>query len=245
MKLKALLFSLGTLLSALAIAASPFHEAPNNTFEKMELASPEAQSIKQRFHKSKNTGYLEENLRPLREQDFVQIESVGASNRSLAIELIRSGKVIAVDSVVGNATRLGNPPGGKGAVVISDNITFLDAKIFRLAVDSHHIGAAIKQVLWTSDENKASVASLLNTLDQRLESMLSLSPAFKAIVREYLKGNHITLMAQSTLLPVVNQDGELAPERYRNLGAGELIPTIFRSGADKLVQLKADSIVVF
>lgn len=222
-----------------------FREAPYNGFEKKGIESREAQSLKVRFHENIGGAYSENQLRPLAEKDFVNIDNVSLENLEQAKKLFQSGKVVVVDSVVGNATRLGNPPGGKGAVTIGEGITFLDAKIIRLAVDSNFVGRDIKQILWTSEENMSAVSKLLSSLDSRLDKMLALSSDLKSIVRKYIRGQNIVLMAQSTLLPVIDKDGRLSEERLRNLGAGEMVPTIYRSGANELVGLRRDSILVF
>lgn len=222
-----------------------YSEAPYNGFEKKGIESREAQSLKVRFHENSGGAYSEGQLRPLTEKDFINIDNVSLESLERAKKLFQSGKVVVVDSVVGNATRLGNPPGGKGAVVIGEQITFLDAKIIRLAVDSSFVGRDIKQILWTSEENMGAVSKLLNSLDSRLDKMSSLSSELKATIRKYIRGQNIVLMAQSTLLPVIDKDGRLSEERFRNLGAGEMVPTIYRSGADELVGLRRDSILVF
>jgi hypothetical protein len=75
--------------------------------------------------------------------------------------------------------------------------------------------------------------------------MTGLSTETKDAVRKYLIGNNITLMAQSTLYPVIDDEGKLNNTIERNLGAGELIPTMFRSGVAEKLKIEKDSVVVF
>ncbi len=232
-------------LATSSTAAPVFEEAPKNGFVKVSTDHPEAQNIKRRFGMGHSGSYPAEALRLLRDEDLRSLSEVSEESRQKAIALFKAGKVVAVDSVVGNATRLGNPPGGKGAVPIGELMTFLEAKIFRLAVDSFKLGRPIKQILWTSDENKAETTKILSAMLGKIEKMPNLDPIVRSQTIEYLKGNNIVLMAQSTLFPVIDSRGELSVERMRNLGAGELVPTIFRSGAAEKVGLSPDSMIVF
>lgn len=240
--------SLAPILVSTAFAEQVYRAAPNNTFETVGADSQEANAILQSYFKfSNNVGsnYTEKNLQPLEPSDFTRIDRLSEDSRNQARKLIREGKVIAVDSVVGNAVRLGSPNGGKGAVEIANGMTFLDSKIIRLAVDSYSLGVTIKQILWTSQENQSYIEELLNTMEERIQKIEGLNDRIKEIVKNYLKARPITLMAQSTLFPVVGDNKELSFERTRNLGAGELVPTIFRSQANKMVNLTADSLIVF
>lgn len=223
-----------------------YQEAPQNGFNRLPVDSREAQWLLAKYKQSTSAAsnsYV--SITPLEMDDFFDIDSMSEEHLNLAKKLIREGKVVAIDSTVGNASRLGNPPGGKGAVAIAENLTFLEMKIMRLAVESYLVGAPIPQVLWTSDENKESTIAIISGMNEKIQASKYVSPKVKEALALYLGRDNITLMAQADLLPVINSNGELTTDHMRNLGAGEAIPTLYRSKASTRVGLTSDSIVIF
>ena len=234
------------LLAFVGSTFASYVTAPYNGFEKRPSNSREAQWLKKKFDEKEAVSlFTPENLKVLEPADFIDMDNLSPASLKAGREAFQQGRVVIVDSVVGNATRLGNPPGGKGAVEIAAGITFLDAKIIRLAVESQFIDYPIAQILWVSEENYNAVTELLESMEERLTKNPLLSKGIVKAVKNYLKEPRITLMAQSKLLPVIDEGGELTEAKFRNLGAGELIPTIFRSGASDMVNLRKDSLVIF
>ncbi len=225
--------------------AQPYNFAPNNGFEKKDSSTTEAKWLEGKFSQGTGKTYQADKIEPLKMTDFIDLEGLSEDSLKKSKQLFEEGKVVVVDSIVGNAARLGNPPGGKGMVQIARDIAFLDAKVIRIAIESQFIGTPIKNILWTGEENLAHGINALETMKDRLLKNKNLSKPIKKAIEKYLAGNNITIMAQSTLLPVLDEGGKLTEDRMRNLGAGELIPTLKRSGADKIINLTDETRVIF
>ena len=129
-----------SILFITSALAAVFTNAPNNGFNILAESHERSQSLKSSFNNSAHATFDESNLKILQPEDFIDLEKLSPASLELAREDFIKGNIISVDSVVGNATRLGNPPGGKGVVEIAKNISFLEAKIIRLAVDSNFLG---------------------------------------------------------------------------------------------------------
>jgi hypothetical protein len=241
------MFKILLFLISFSVLAGPglYKEAPRNGFIYSSVTDPLSLELKERFKESSSTAYSADQLDTLVASDFVDLENIHPRFIRQARDLFRAKKIVIVDSVVGNATRLGNPPGGKGAVEIAKQITFLESKIIRLAVESKLLGVNIPQVLWTSEENRDAVYDILENMSKRVKENPAIKKRVKKAILQYLKGQNITIMAQATLLPVIDHNGDLSDKRMRNLGAGELIPTLYRSGVTESLGIDDKSMVIF
>ena len=227
-----------------------FDEAPDNSIVKRDENHEKSQRILREYQNSKQTKYNSDNLRILTKEDFIDLNDLTDESLIQARKEIQAGNVVVVDSVVGDGTRLRRPPappppGGKGAVVLGEGITFLEAKIIRLAVESDAVGAMIPEVLWCSKENLEATTQAVRNLDRKILSLPSLDPELKTAVRKYLRSKSINLMIKSELTPVVREDGTLFMGKMRNLGAGEMVPTLFDSQMAQKLGFNENTKVIF
>lgn len=252
MKTARILFKLIVLFLFItsAFAGDIYQDSPNGSFSTVGTDSIRAERVKRAFD-AFNTGdgiaYPRQHIRPLSLDDYIDLMAITPENLRAARKAIQKGNVVIVDSCVGNAVRLGSPPGGKGAVRFADDvdITFLMAKYIRYAVEAHLAGGKLPHVLWYSPENELAVKELLDTMVDKVRRNSLLSEELRKIVIDYLQGKNIVLMGHGELGPVINAAGELTTRMYRNFGAGELVPALHQSGVAKMLGFNKETKVVF
>jgi hypothetical protein len=62
---------------------------------------------------------------------------------------------------------------------------------------------------------------------------------------KYLDGQNIILMAHSIRFPIIDKTGKLTTKRFRNLGAGELVPVLHASGVASKLHITDDTVLIF
>ncbi|MGB0453575.1 MAG: hypothetical protein ACPGJV_07650 [Bacteriovoracaceae bacterium] len=226
--------------------ADVFQMAPYNGFENLPSEDPRSQRILKAYQEFQRISkYGADQISPAQTSDFVRFDQIDNSSYYKAYQAFQNGEVIALASGYGSATRLGNPKGGKGAVKIANEIHFLDANIIRLAIDSQFVGRPIKLAYLLNEDNVAITQQLLRTMDERMQRNPHLTPAIKRAVSDYLKTKPVQIIAKSIQTPVINEKGQLDERMFRNVGALEIVETLFSSGAGELSGYTENSKVIF